>query len=134
MTKLFADLELKKKKMEDQESKERKRQRDEEDATELKTKKEKEWKSDWEVSDGTPYWGDFEGWLIHTRHITDERRGREWWGGGGADNAMSFVVYKLCCCFCIAGHQDWQGGQLEDIPGQREEEEEEGQNDSTKAT
>ena len=49
MTKLFADLELKKQKMEEQESKDKKRQRDEEDAVEFKVKREKEWKSDWEV-------------------------------------------------------------------------------------
>ena len=36
MTKLFADLELKKQKMEEQESKDKKRQRDEEDAVEFK--------------------------------------------------------------------------------------------------
>jgi len=49
MTKLFADLELKKQKMEEAESKERKRQREQEEALELKTKKEKEWKEEWEV-------------------------------------------------------------------------------------
>ena len=49
MTKLFADLELKKQRMEESESKERKRQRDEEDALEAKVKKDKEWKHEWEV-------------------------------------------------------------------------------------
>ena len=49
MTKLFADLELKKQNMEEQESKDKKRQREEEDAVELKAKREKEWKSEWEV-------------------------------------------------------------------------------------
>ena len=49
MTKLFADLELKKQKMEEQESKDKKRQREEEDAVEFKVKKDKEWKSEWEV-------------------------------------------------------------------------------------
>ena len=49
MTKLFADLELKKQKMEEQESKDKKRHREEEDAVELKAKREKEWKSEWEV-------------------------------------------------------------------------------------
>ena len=49
MTKLFADLELKKQKMEEQESKDKKKQREEEDAVEFKVKKEKEWKSEWEV-------------------------------------------------------------------------------------
>lgn len=48
MTKLFADLELKKQRMEESESKERKRQRDEEDALEAKVKKDKEWKHEWE--------------------------------------------------------------------------------------
>ncbi len=50
MTKLFADLELKKQKMEERETNDRKRQREEEDAAEEKIKKEKEWKQDWEVS------------------------------------------------------------------------------------
>ena len=49
MTKLFADLELKKQKVEEQESKDKKRQGEEEDAVELKAKREKEWKSEWEV-------------------------------------------------------------------------------------
>jgi len=49
MTKLFADLEIKKKKMEEQESKEKKRQRDEEEAIDQKAKRDKEWKSEWEV-------------------------------------------------------------------------------------
>ena len=49
MTKLFADLELKKQKMEEQESKDKKTQREEEDAVEFKVKKEKEWKSEWEA-------------------------------------------------------------------------------------
>lgn len=49
MTKLFADLELKKHKMEEAESKDRKRQREEEDLIQLKAKKDKEWKKDWEV-------------------------------------------------------------------------------------
>lgn len=52
MTKLFADLELKKHKMEEAESKDRKRQRDEEDAVEHKAKKDKEWKQEWEVCVG----------------------------------------------------------------------------------
>ena len=50
MTKLFADLELKKQKMEEMESNEKKRQREEEDAIELKAKVAKEWKQEWEVS------------------------------------------------------------------------------------
>lgn len=49
MTKLFADLEIKKQKMEEQESKERKRQREEEEEVAEKAKKEKEWKQEWEV-------------------------------------------------------------------------------------
>ena len=49
MTKLFADLELKKQKMEEAEGKERKRERDEADAIAHKAKKEKEWKEEWEV-------------------------------------------------------------------------------------
>ncbi len=50
MTKLFADLELKKQRMEEAEANERKRQREEEDAIEIKAKKEKEWKQEWEAS------------------------------------------------------------------------------------
>lgn len=53
MTKLFADLELKKQRMEEAEANERKRQREEEDAIELKAKKEKEWKQEWEASGHT---------------------------------------------------------------------------------
>ena len=49
MTKLFADLELKKQKMEEQESKDKKRQIYKEDAVEFKVKREREWKSEWEV-------------------------------------------------------------------------------------
>lgn len=49
MTKLFADLELKKQKMEEVECNERKRQRDEETAIGFKAKKDKEWKQEWEV-------------------------------------------------------------------------------------
>ena len=41
MTKLFADLELKKQKMEEQESKDKKRQREEEDTVEFKAKERK---------------------------------------------------------------------------------------------
>ena len=49
MTKLFAELDIKKQKMEEQDSKEKKRQREEEEAIEVKAKKEKEWKTEWEV-------------------------------------------------------------------------------------
>lgn len=49
MTKLFADLELKKQKMEKAEGEDRKRQREEDDLIVTKAKKDKEWKQEWEV-------------------------------------------------------------------------------------
>ena len=50
LTKLIADLEIKKKQMEEREHNERKRQRETEEETEAKAKREKEWKKEWEVS------------------------------------------------------------------------------------
>ena len=49
LTKLIADLEIKKKQMEEREHNERKRQREMEEETEAKAKREKEWKKEWEV-------------------------------------------------------------------------------------
>lgn len=50
MTKLFTDLDIKKKQIAEREQSERKRQREEEEAVELKAKREKEMKKEWEVS------------------------------------------------------------------------------------
>lgn len=50
LTKVIADLEIKKKQMEEREHNERKRQREMEDELEAKAKREKEWKKEWEVN------------------------------------------------------------------------------------
>ena len=49
LTKVIADIELKKKQMEEREHNERKRQREMEEEIEAKAKREKEWKKEWEV-------------------------------------------------------------------------------------
>ena len=49
LTKVIADLEIKKKQMEEREQNERKRQREMEEEIEAKAKREKEWKKEWEV-------------------------------------------------------------------------------------
>ena len=49
LTKVIADLEIKKKQMEEREHNERKRQREMEDELVSKAKREKEWKQEWEV-------------------------------------------------------------------------------------
>jgi len=49
LTKLFVDLDLKKKAMDEIDARERKRQREEEDEAKDQIKKEKQWKEQWEV-------------------------------------------------------------------------------------
>ena len=51
LTKVIADLEVKKKQAEEREHNERKRQREMEEEIEAKAKREKEWKKEWEVSE-----------------------------------------------------------------------------------
>lgn len=50
LTKVIADLEIKKKQMEEREHNERKRQREMEEEIESKAKREKEWKKELEVN------------------------------------------------------------------------------------
>jgi DnaJ family protein C protein 8 len=49
LTKLFADVEMKKKKLEERDQSERKRQKEQEGAEQDKVKRQKEWKQDWDV-------------------------------------------------------------------------------------
>ena len=55
LTKVIADLEVKKKQMEEREQNERKRQREMEEEIEAKAKREKEWKKEWEVNEVTMF-------------------------------------------------------------------------------
>ncbi len=49
LTKLFVDLDLKKKSMDERDAQERKRLREDEDTIKDQIKKDKKWKEDWEV-------------------------------------------------------------------------------------
>ncbi|CAI8007382.1 DnaJ homolog subfamily C member 8 [Geodia barretti] len=62
LTKLFADVEMKKKKLEERDQSERKRQKEQEGAEQDKVKRQKEWKQDWDAkrNDRVDSWRTFQ--------------------------------------------------------------------------